>query len=377
MTKKIFAVLLAVLMLTTAFPISAVAKTHCTNNNNHSRHCGNTGKWYNSFDEAKVYYNSVKNSWTKKYENGEITENEYNIKCPAGYSIVGCSYCDKCTMDFSYEAMWIKSGNKWWYRYSDGLYDKNDWAKINGKWYHFDKSGWMQTGWQDIDTKRYYFSPNGTMVTGWQEINGCWYHFNSAGAMSRNKKVGNYYVDGNGKRVNKIKYNPSWIKSGKRWWFRHADGSYTKNNWEYIDGWYHFDNSGWMQTGWLKIGSRWYYLSSKGAMVTGWQKIGGAYYYFDASGVMQSNRWIDEYYVNASGKWTKSDYHSISCGNSGKWFNSKSDAETYVHEFYAKLNHRLETDELTWEEYTKISPYGYEGWSCRHCQKWTINFKYD
>ena len=28
--------------------------------------------------------------------------------------------------------------------------------------------------------------------------------------------------------------NGTWIKSGSRWWYKHSDGSYTRNNWEQI-----------------------------------------------------------------------------------------------------------------------------------------------
>ena len=59
----------------------------------------------------------------------------------------------------------------------------------------------------------------------------------------------------------------SWFKSNGKWWYRHADGSYTKSNWEKIDGvWYHFDASGYMQTGWQKISNVWYYFNTSGAM---------------------------------------------------------------------------------------------------------------
>lgn len=96
-----------------------------------------------------------------------------------------------------------------------------------------------------------------------------------------------------------------WINSGGKWWYRHADGSYTRNDWERINGyWYYFDGSGWMQTGWLKLDNSRYWLNGSGAMATGWQKIGGSWYYFNGSGVMQTG-WLklsnSTYYLNGSG----------------------------------------------------------------------------
>lgn len=96
-----------------------------------------------------------------------------------------------------------------------------------------------------------------------------------------------------------------WINSGGQWWYRHADGSYTRNDWECINGyWYYFDSSGWMQTGWLNLDNSQYWLNGSGAMATGWQKIGGSWYYFNGSGVMQTG-WLklsnSTYYLNGSG----------------------------------------------------------------------------
>lgn len=71
-----------------------------------------------------------------------------------------------------------------------------------------------------------------------------------------------------------------WIRNGNRWWYRHADGSYTTNGWEVINGaWYYFDGAGWMVTGWLKRPSGWYYLTGSGAMATGWIQLGSTWYY--------------------------------------------------------------------------------------------------
>ena len=81
-----------------------------------------------------------------------------------------------------------------------------------------------------------------------------------------------------------------WIQAADgRWWYQHADGSYTTNGWELINGkWYYFDAQGWMLTGWIQLNGNWYYLDSSGAMVTGWQKINGIWYYFSSQGVMQT-----------------------------------------------------------------------------------------
>ena len=60
-----------------------------------------------------------------------------------------------------------------------------------------------------------------------------------------------------------------WQISNGRWWYSHADGSYTTNNWELI---------------------------------------GGQWYYFDASGYMLSSSWIGNYYVKADGTMTRSEW---------------------------------------------------------------------
>ena len=74
----------------------------------------------------------------------------------------------------------------------------------------------------------------------------------------------------------------TWIKQDGKWWYRHADGNYTKDGWEQIDGkWYLFDADGWMLTGWHNVGGKWYYLSDSGAMATGWIRTGNTWSYLD------------------------------------------------------------------------------------------------
>ena len=113
-------------------------------------------------------------------------------------------------------------------------------------------------------------------------------------------------------------FSGSWVQSGSRWWYKHADGSYTTNDWEKINGvWYRFDNSGWMQTGWVKDGS-WYYLDGSGAMKTGWLKANGNWYYLDGSGTMKTG-WVKDngswYYLQDSGA-MKTGWMKVS----GKWY---------------------------------------------------------
>ena len=73
---------------------------------------------------------------------------------------------------------------------------------------------------------------------------------------------------------------------------------------------------------------------------------------------------------------TDNNNHSIKCGNMGKWFNTKDEIEEYRNNISNKYCQQYENGEITWEEYMKKSPYGYECWSCGYCGKWTGSFKY-
>ncbi len=108
--------------------------------------------------------------------------------------------------------------------------------------------------------------------------------------------------------------NGSWIQSNGRWWYKHSDGSYTKNGWEKIDEtWYYFDSEGWMKTGWFNEYGNWYYLDDSGAMKTGWCLISGSWYYLNTSGVMQTGLQTIEgkqYYLADSGA-MQTGWHNI------------------------------------------------------------------
>ena len=81
--------------------------------------------------------------------------------------------------------------------------------------------------------------------------------------------------------------------------------------------------------------------------------------------------------TTAQTRCTNNNNHSMSCGNMGKWFTSKSDIDDYWEEVVQTYSKQYENGEITWETYCKKSPYGYECWSCSYCGKWTGNFKYN
>lgn len=112
----------------------------------------------------------------------------------------------------------------------------------------------------------------------------------------------------------------TWILDGAGWWFQREDGSYPAACWQQltyngISEWYHFDEKGYMQTGWFTDtdGNK-YYLhavgdGTRGRMYTGWNQIDGIWYYFNpvsdgTRGALFIDRETpDGYRVGASGAW--------------------------------------------------------------------------
>lgn len=69
-------------------------------------------------------------------------------------------------------------------------------------------------------------------------------------------------------------------------------------------------------------------------------------------------------------------HHTMPTGNMGKWFDTKNDIQQYVENLSNGWFKKYENGDITYEEYVKNSPYGYECYSCSICGKWTGNFKY-
>lgn len=198
-----------------------------------------------------------------------------------------------------------------YYLNSDGSMKANEAFTDGGKLYFFRSwGGAYKNCWYTSGGKKYYLHDNSAAYQNeWLKADGKWYYFQSDSTMAADTWIDNYYVDASGVWIpSKEKPTDKWITSGNRKWYRHADGSYTKNDWEVIDGkYYRFDKDGWMVTGWQKIGNVTYYMDKTTGerYGEGWHWIDGNCYYMNANGEMAVDTWIDGYYVDESGKWIK------------------------------------------------------------------------
>lgn len=198
-----------------------------------------------------------------------------------------------------------------YYLNSDGSMKANEAFTDGGKLYFFRSwGGAYKNCWYTSGGKKYYLHDNSAAYQNeWLKADGKWYYFQSDSTMATDTWIDNYYVDASGVWIpSKEKPTDKWITSGNRKWYRHADGSYTKNDWEVIDGkYYRFDKDGWMVAGWQKLGNVTYYMDKTTGerYGEGWHWIDGNCYYMNANGEMAVDTWIDGYYVDESGKWIK------------------------------------------------------------------------
>lgn len=136
----------------------------------------------------------------------------------------------------------------------------------------------------------------------------------------------NRFLDMIQNELNKL--NTGWIKDDTGWWYRNADGSYSKSCWSQIDNkWYYFDADGYMKTGWIQDNGVWYYLKDDGTMltndwakdsvgwyymgedgkpITNWHQIDGVWHYFQSDGLMLVDDWAEDsigrYYMDENGR---------------------------------------------------------------------------
>lgn len=264
-------------------------------------------------DSGKIRYLC---SWGGAYKNrsAKINGRSYTFNNNADVTNTQWIAMDgtwKLAKDGRISTGWQTWENNLYYLNSDGSMKANEAFTDGGKLYFFRSwGGAYKNCWYTSNGKKYYLHDNSAAYQNeWLKADGKWYYFQSDSTMATNTWIDNYYVDASGVWIpNKEKPTDKWITSGNRKWYRHADGSYTKNDWELINGkYYRFDNEGWMVTGWKKINDIWYYMDKTTGerYGEGWHWIDGKCYYMNANGEMAADTWIDGYYVDASGKWIK------------------------------------------------------------------------
>ena len=164
-------------------------------------YCGSDGAYVTNCwvkVNGKYYYmNAVgkvtKNAWVGSYYLGSDGAMLTNTYTPDGYYVGSDGLWTP--------AKWIQSGNKWWYRHSDGSYTTNDFEVIGNQKYYFDFNGYMVTGWQCISGQWYYFDSNGFYQTGEHFINGEYYYFNNQGIMQTGYAEDGWEYNSSGQRI--------------------------------------------------------------------------------------------------------------------------------------------------------------------------------
>ena len=168
--------------------------------------------------------------------------------------------CTRCHNQL--KGQWKQSGNKWWYQYEDGTYQKNEFITIDNKLYRFDQYGYMQTGWFKVNNEDYYATSSGEIKAQWVGSGNNW-----------------YYVDADGKMVTGYQ-----TISGVKYYF--AESGLMQKGWFKINGEdYYAASSGVISAQWVKSGNNWYYVDANGKMVTGDYEINGVVNHFNANGV--------------------------------------------------------------------------------------------
>lgn len=264
-------------------------------------------------DTGKIRYLC---SWGGAYKNrsAKINGRSYTFNSNADVTNTQWISLDgtwKLAKDGRIATGWQTWDKNLYYLNNDGSMKANEAFTDGGKLYFFRSwGGAYKNCWYTSGGKKYYLHDNSAAYQNeWLKADGKWYYFQSDSTMATDTWIDNYYVDASGVWIpSKEKPTDKWITSGNRKWYRHADGSYTKNDWEVIDGkYYRFDKDGWMVTGWQKLGNVTYYMDKTTGerYGEGWHWIDGNCYYMNANGEMAVDTWIDGYYVDESGKWIK------------------------------------------------------------------------
>jgi len=191
----------------------------------------------------------------------------------------------------------------------------------DGSIVYYEEGELVKAQWKKVDEEWYYFGEDGVALVGWQQIGGTWYYFYEDATMAAGEWIDGCYLDNSGAWS-----QPGWKKTGNKWWYCNADGSYPVSQWmQNGNKWYYFDSEGWMTTGWQLVGGKWYYMDSNGQMTTGWQLVGGKWYYMKNTGEMATGWQLvggTWYYMDSNGQMTTG-WQLVG----GKWYYMKNTGE--------------------------------------------------
>lgn len=121
--------------------------------------------------------------YSQGYSGGAVLTHTYEIGTSAicGFGIPKWS--------LARDGEWVKSGDRWWWRYPDGTWPHDELKEIDGHKYLFNSDGWMVIGWGKHDGKWYYFDRTKGATEGQMlrsiciEDGGKWYALGKDGAM--------------------------------------------------------------------------------------------------------------------------------------------------------------------------------------------------
>lgn len=70
--------------------------------------------------------------------------------------------------------------------------------------------------------------------------------------------------------------------------------------------------------------------------------------------------------------------NTTKCNHSNEgYYITEDEAKAYYKELSKEFGEKVKDGEITYEEYLKKCPYGYETISCQYCGKWTISLYYE
>ncbi len=287
----------------------------------HSKEVSHPGDFIYFFDEDGI----MQTGWATK--NGKkvfLLKEDYKNR-PIGSLMVGWIKMDDDWYFFDADGTahngWINNDGTWYYSV-DGKTYKDGFKEINGTKYYFGPDSELKTGLVTVDGEKYYLGDDGKPSAGWHKSGDTWYYSYADGKLKKNEWMDGCWLGADGAWT--YQYKGSWKANSKGWWFEDESGWYPSGCWQTINGVkYYFGTDGYMASNewvngqwissdgsssykfkgsWKNNSTGWWFEDETGWYPhSQWQKINGIWYYFEGSGYMAVNKYIDGYYVNASG----------------------------------------------------------------------------